>query len=333
MLATFRWHLIYRARYVLKVLIPPGKSGNVLATIAIGDAYLKPFMEYAFPTWEMYCKRHDLGLILFDDHLIEATHPKWKNPFWQKLLIPKVIADSGLKIENICHLDTDILVNPTAPNIFENHDPQKVGLISQMQRLPYERHDILRRIAFLRNRYLSSRYPLDSILFASIDNLYKFSSLVTQPDIACTGVFIFNPKFHTDVFVNFFNEFDETVITPDSGGEELHFNYLVQSQGLDEWLDYKFQAVWIYEVAWKYPFLYGETKLNLDIVRRCIESSMFTNYFLHFAGPWHESQFWKQVKVLSDSESLAMFDGFNEYMKIPVKGTPKGSIKPTTLEA
>jgi len=314
-------------------LIPPGKSGNVLATIAIGDAYLKPFMEYAFPTWEMYCKRHDLGLILFDDHLIEATHPKWKNPFWQKLLIPKVIADSGLKIENICHLDTDILVNPTAPNIFENHDPQKVGLISQMQRLPYERHDILRRIAFLRNRYLSSRYPLDSILFASIDNLYKFSSLVTQPDIACTGVFIFNPKFHTEVFVNFFNEFDETVITPDSGGEELHFNYLVQSQGLDEWLDYKFQAVWIYEVAWKYPFLYGETKLNLDIVGRCIESSLFTNYFLHFAGPWHESQFWKQVKIFSDTESLAMFDDFNEYMKIPVTGSPKGLIKPTAAEA
>jgi len=314
-------------------LIPPGKSGNVLATIAIGDAYLKPFMEYAFATWEMYCKRHDLGLILFDDHLVEASHPKWKNPFWQKLLIPQAVVDSGLKIENICHLDTDILVNPTAPNIFESHDPRKVGLISQMQRLPYERHDILRRIAFLRNRYLSNRYPLDSILFASLDQLYKFSSLATQPDIACTGVFIFNPKFHTEVFANFFNKFDETVVTPDSGGEELHFNYLVQSQGLDEWLDYKFQAVWIYEVAWKFPFLYGESRLNLEIVRQCIESSLFTNYFLHFAGPWHESQFWKQVKVFSDTDSLSMFKDFNEYMKIPVTGTPKGSIKPTASEA
>ncbi|NBR99014.1 MAG: hypothetical protein EBT42_01315, partial [Actinobacteria bacterium] len=67
--------LILGLRCVLKVLIQPGESGNVLATIAIGDAYLEPFMEYAFHTWEMYCKRHDLGLILFDDHLVDQAHP------------------------------------------------------------------------------------------------------------------------------------------------------------------------------------------------------------------------------------------------------------------
>ena len=309
-------------------MIQPGKSGNVLATIAIGDAYLEPFMKYAFHTWEMYCKRHDLGLILFDDHLVEASHPKWKNPFWQKLLIPQAVVDSGLKIENICHLDTDILVNPTAPNIFDDHDPKKVGLISQMKRMPYERYEVLRRIAFLRNRFLSNTYPLDSILFASIEQLYSFSSLKTQPDYACTGVFVFNPLHHAETFSKFFNEFDEKVITPDSGGEELHFNYLVQSQGLDEWLDYKFQAVWIYEVAWKFSFLYGESRLNLEIVRQCIESSLFTNYFLHFAGPWHESQFWKQVKVFSSPETLSLFSDFADYLKVPVTGKPKGSIKP-----
>ena len=324
--------LIFGLECVLKVLIQPGKSGNVLATIAIGDAYLEPFMKYAFHTWEMYCKRHDLGLILFDDHLIESNHPKWKNPFWQKLLIPKIVANSGLRVENICHLDTDILVNPTAPNIFDNHDPHKVGLISQMTRLPYDRQSILRRVAFLRNRYLSSRYPLDSILFASIPELYKFSSLAPQPDIACSGVFLFNPKFHADLFLNFFNEFDETVVTPDSGGEELHFNYLIQSQGLEAWLDYRFQAVWIYEVAWKYPFLYGESRENLEVVRQCIESSLFTNYFLHFAGPWHESQFWKQVDVFNNPETISMFIDFADYLEVPVTGKPKGSIKPNDSE-
>jgi len=60
-------------------LIPPGKSGNVLATIAIGEQYLQPFMKYAYHTWEMYCHRHDLGLILFDEDLISPNHPKWKN--------------------------------------------------------------------------------------------------------------------------------------------------------------------------------------------------------------------------------------------------------------
>ncbi|MFZ9798519.1 MAG: hypothetical protein ACO3D7_06085, partial [Ilumatobacteraceae bacterium] len=69
----------------------------MLATIAIGEQYLQPFMKYAYHTWEMYCRRHDLGLILFDDHLISTDHPKFKNPFWQKLLIPKVLNESNLQ--------------------------------------------------------------------------------------------------------------------------------------------------------------------------------------------------------------------------------------------
>jgi len=317
----------------LRVLIQPGKSGNVLATIAIGDAYLEPFMKYAFHTWEMYCKRHDLGLILFDKDLIRPDHPKYKNPFWQKLLIPKILKESGLGIQSVCHLDTDILVNPFAPNIFDRHDKKKVSLISQMQRLPYERYEVLRRVAFLRNRYLSRSYPLDSILFASIEQLFSFSSLKPQKDYACTGVFVFSPEHHSEIFTNFFNEFDHTVITPDSGGEELHFNYLIQSQNLDEWLDYRFQAIWIYEVAWKFPFLYRESERNnLEVIKSCIESSLFTNYFLHFAGPWHESQFWKQVLLFCDEESLSRFNDFADYLKVPVKGKPKGSIKPIDSE-
>ena len=99
-------------------MIQPGKSGNVLATIAIGDAYLEPFMKYAFHTWEMYCKRHDLGLILFDDHLVDQADPDWKNPYWQKFLIGDFLISQNLSVNNICCLDTDILISPLAPNIF-----------------------------------------------------------------------------------------------------------------------------------------------------------------------------------------------------------------------
>ena len=120
----------------------------MLATIAIGEQYLQPFMKYAYHTWEMYCQRHDLGLILFDDHLIAKSDPKFKNPFWQKLLIPKVLQESSLKIKSVCHLDTDVIINPFSPNIFDGHDETKVGLISQMKRMPYDRQEVLRKVAF-----------------------------------------------------------------------------------------------------------------------------------------------------------------------------------------
>jgi hypothetical protein len=312
----------------LKVLIPPGKSGNVLATIAIGEQYLQPFMKYAYHTWEMYCRRHDLGLILFDDDLISPDHPKWKKANWQKYLIPSVIVDSGLPVKNVCHLDTDILISPLAPNIFDAHVEENIGVISLRTGLPYPHIELCRRLAFARNINYSSSYPLDSALFISLSDLYSAIGAQTQSDEACSGVFVFSIENHRNLFSEFFAEFDQSVLSPTSGGDQTHFNYLVQSNNLAQWLDYRFQAQWTYEMAWKYPFLYSTHRNNLAIIKLCIEASLFSNYFLHFAGSWYESEMWEQVKVLDTPESLEMFSAFDEYMKMPVYGKPLGAIKP-----
>jgi hypothetical protein len=312
----------------LKVLIPPGKSGNVLATIAIGEQYLQPFMKYAYHTWEMYCRRHDLGLILFDDDLISPDHPKWKRATWQKYLIGDVVSKSNLSINNICYLDTDILISPLAPNIFESHDTSKIGVISIRTGLPYPHHDVCRRLAFSRHTSYSSRYPLDSALFVSLEDLYKLIDVSPQANEACAGVFVFSVSTYGELLLNFFEKFERSVNSPTGGGDQTHFNYFVQKSGYQQWLDYRFQSQWTYEMAWKFPFLYSTHRNNLAIVKSCIEASLFSNYFLHFAGSWYESEMWEQVKVLDTPESLEMFSAFDEYMKLPVYGKPLGAIKP-----
>ena len=314
----------------MKVLIPPGKSGNVLATIAIGEQYLQPFMKYAYHTWEMYCRRHDLGLILFDDHLIAKSDQNWKNPYWQKFLIGDYLLKQKLGIRSVCCLDTDILISPLAPNIFENRDETKVGLVSLRKNLAYPYEGSLRRMAFLRNRYFDQKYPLDSSLFVSIDGLYEMIGLDAQDDEACSGVFVFNCELHGLNMSNFYNSFDKSVMDRDGGGEQIFLNHFVQSKGLVEWLEYRFQAMWTYEMANKYPFLYKEKDQDQDLslIKKCIEASLFTNYFLHFAGSWHEGKMWEQVKVFDTPESLEMFSVFSEYMKTPVYGKPLGAIKP-----
>ena len=314
----------------MKVLIPPGKSGNVLATIAIGEQYLQPFMKYAYHTWEMYCRRHDLGLILFDDHLISKSDQNWKNPYWQKFLIGDYLSNQKLGIRSVCCLDTDILISPLAPNIFENRDETKVGLVSLRKNLAYPYEGSLRRMAFLRNRYFDQSYPLDSSLFVSIDGLYEMIGLDSQDDEACSGVFVFNCELHGANMSKFFNSFDKSVMDRDGGGEQIFLNHFVQSKGLVEWLEYRFQAMWTYEMANKYPFLYKEKDQDQDLslIKKCIEASLFTNYFLHFAGSWHEGKMWEQVKVFDTPDSLEMFSAFGEYMKTPVYGKPLGAIKP-----
>jgi hypothetical protein len=309
-------------------LIPPGKSGNVLATIAIGEQYLQPFMKYAYHTWEMYCRRHDLGLILFDEDLISPDHPKWKKATWQKYLIGDAVTKSSLSVNNVCYLDTDILISPLAPNIFDAHDRSKIGVVSIRTGLPFTHQDICRRLAFARHKFYSSSYPLDSALFISLEGLYKDINVVAQGDEACAGVLVFETAEYTELFSEFFNSFDKGVSSPTGGGDQTHFNYFVQSNGYQQWLDYRFQAQWTYEMAWKYPFLYSKFRKNPEVIKSCIEASLFSNYFLHFAGSWYESEMWEQVKVLDTPESLEMFSAFGEYMKTPVYGKPLGAIKP-----
>jgi hypothetical protein len=185
-------------------------------------------------------------------------------------------------------------------------------------------------MAFLRNRYFDQKYPLDSSLFVSIDGLYEMIGLDAQDDEACSGVFVFNCELHGLNMSNFYNSFDKSVMDRDGGGEQIFLNHFVQSKGLVEWLEYRFQAMWTYEMANKYPFLYKEKDQDQDLslIKKCIEASLFTNYFLHFAGSWHEGKMWEQVKVFDTPESLEMFSVFSEYMKTPVYGKPLGAIKP-----
>jgi hypothetical protein len=180
----------------------------------------------------------------------------------------------------------------------------------------------------LRNRFYSDAYPLDSSLFISLQDLYLTIGKDVQDNEGCAGVFVFNRQFASDGFVDFFMSIDQGVISLTGGGDQTHFNFFVQSNSLDFWLDYRFQALWTYEVSTRYPFLYGNHKENFTLIKECIEASLFTNYFLHFAGSWHEGKMWEQVKVFDTPESLAMFGAFSEYMKMPVYGKPLGAIKP-----
>jgi len=56
-------------------------------------------------------------LIAFDEDLILPADAMWKKATWQKMLIGEYLQKKGLAVASVCYLDTDILINPTAPNI------------------------------------------------------------------------------------------------------------------------------------------------------------------------------------------------------------------------
>jgi hypothetical protein len=312
----------------MKIVIEPKSSGNILATIAIGESYLNSWETYSLPTWKKYCEKHELGLVVFDEDLIDKTSPAWKKATWQKMLMGIYLAEHLQKVNNVCYIDSDFLINYHAPDIFDFYDPATIGLVSQYTNMPYKEMEVRRRIAYFRHHYYDTKYPLDSALFMSLQQIFEYHGLAVQSNYACAGLIVFNIQNHSALMKSWFEKYDRNIESITGGGDECHFNFEVQNWGQITWLDYKFQALWTYEMAWKYPFLYDYGRNNQELIKECIESSLFTNYFLHFAGSWHESDMWKTDGVLEKKETIEKFKLFDQYIKTPVTGKPVGQIKP-----
>lgn len=300
-----------------------------MSTVAIGSSYLESWEKNALPTWQRYCERHNLGLIVFDQEMLPYESNVWKKANWQKLLIGHELCNLNLDIANVLYLDTDILISPLAPCVFKHYDDKTICLVSQVHGLPQPLHSTLRRLAFLRNKYWDSKYPLDSALFMTPKQIFEYHNVVPFDNYTCTGFFVFNVANHSSLLKSWFDKYKSGTDSITGGGEEPHLNYELFNWGKLSWLPYEYQALWTYEIAWRYPFLFEEGLHNQQLVRSCIEASLYANHFLHFAGSWHEAQMWKIGGFFSDSKSSESLTSYLNYLEVPVTGSPKGMIKPS----
>lgn len=309
-------------------LLIKSKNNNYIVTIAIGLKYLGDWKKFALPLWKKYCKNYGIGLIVITKDLIDKKNIYWKKPMWQKMLIGSYLEKINIKIENICYLDTDILINPKSPNIFKFHDKKRISLVSESINLPYDLEYARRKVSFYRNKFYTKRYPLDSSLFMKIIDKYKYHNISPQKDYVCTGVIIFNKKIFSNIMKEWFFKYRKNMNTLTGGGEEPILNYELFKTKKIKLLNYKFQALWFYEMALNYPFLYFNKIQNNQIIKYCVETCLMNNYFLHFPGSWHEGNMWKFKNILINRKSSNILESFYKYLDKKVKGKPAGRILP-----
>lgn len=312
-------------------IILKSKKDNYICTLAIGKKYKKNWEKYSKSNWLRYCKKHNIGLIVFFENLINKDNKNWKKPNWQKFLIGSEIKKNKLKVKNICFLDIDILINyASAPNIFDLHNINKITVVSQRNIYGMNLDFLHKQISFNRNLYYSKKYPLDSAIFMSpkqIFEYHKFKISRIKDDYFCTGLYIYNLNKFDDFFHSIFFKYSKEFHTL-TLGEEPVLNYELQRLNKINVLDYKFQALWLYEMASKYTFLY-DPKMNNDIlIKRCIENSLISNYFLHFAGSWGESEYWKLSNKNGEILKSPRVKKFVKYLDKKIYGKPKGKILP-----
>jgi hypothetical protein len=305
---------------IYKFFYKPKKSKNYLVAAAIGAEAMNDFKKYSLNLWKKYCKINDIGILVFQDYIVKKSDSEWKSATWQKHLFGKYIIDNIKDIENICLLDLDILVNPHAPNIFDYLEKNKISVISHLKNLPYSNSEnlIRRKIAFNRHHYYTKRYPLDSSMTMSNKQVFNYHGFKDPGDYFCFGVFMYNLKNHAEFIYSTYYNYKPKVKSLTAGNEPF-INHEVLTKRKVKWLDYKFQAYWIFEMVEKYPFLYEFKNKKNVLIKKCIEASLQENYFLHFTGSWYDGDHWKMKGIFQSAKTNNIFKKFLKFKKYKLK--------------
>jgi hypothetical protein len=306
----------------MEIIIKPKKK--LFVTLAIGHEYKKIWKKNILPSWKIYCKKNNIGLVLLSDNLLSKQNKFWKKATWQRLLIGEFIKKKFRYVEDICILDTDIVINPYSPNIFKYQKKNKINLTSLRFNLPFEYKQTIRKIAFFRKKYIDKNYPLDSLLNCDLKTLYRSDKLQPQKDEFCVGVMMFNIKRFSKLLYEWFFLFKKNLDTTTKGGCQTQLNYLILKNNLHNCINYKFQAIWIFELASRFPY-FLKYITNTKILGELTETILMDNYFLHFAGGGKESTFWKNDKFLKSINFKTLGD-FQRYTRRKLKGLPKIKI-------
>ena len=300
---------------------------HALVTTAIGGHYLQDFVEFSLPTWQLYSKRHGLGIVVFSDHSVSDEALEELNGAWVKMLSPKLLEQHFPWIERLALADTDIIINPSSPNVFDATPEGYVGVVPEFSSDPSRDIESKKRMAFLRRSYYDPAYPLDSILFASAEQVYAEEGFEPLRDSFCSGLLVLDVAFSPD-FSRWFEEAKDL----DSGRavfwEQTYLNHRVLTQLPHHWLDEKFQVIWNLDMALFHPSLYQLGDLsNSEIAESCVADTLNRVHFLHFAGSWPESSAWRNSPHKVMEKMCGLFEPeFLDYVETPSTGVAKGKI-------
>lgn len=283
--------------------IVKGSGNKAICLTAIGKEFLFDFKKISLPHFESYAKKYGLGLLLLQDYLQDKSKlnfPYNERPNLQRLLFPNFIKENYTQYKYLCDIDIDCLPGPVARNIFDFTDFQNKKNIYLTKPTPssFSREDIGKRLSVLRNIYQDNKFPLDSLLSGSDDDEKKIYNLNFEGSIATVGTCL----AQIDVMSECFLEVYDLIKYNFSGYLQHYTNKVIRANGDIKWLPYEFQAIWNFEVALNYPFLFSPKYSELSF--ECIMQSLLRVDMLHFAGNWRENSAFKLGPFLSFNNEM-----------------------------
>ena len=255
-------------------------NSKAIVTLAIGKSFRNRWDRVCRDNWQLYADRHDYDIICIDESLDKSERARSRSPAWQKCLI--LSQEFSKLYDRIVWVDSDVLLNPGAPDIAAGVPPDKVGAVDEYASPTAELYQqILRKltrywdahgIPFVRNETAADYY-----------RAYGFSSAFDQ--VVQTGVMALSPDHHRQILESVYYSYEETK-TAEWNYEMRPVSYELLKEDCVHWIDPRFNAIWGNYKALQFPFLLNHP--DHPRARECVEDAFRRVFFLHFAGSAQE---------------------------------------------
>lgn len=263
---------------------------KTLVSLCVGNTYVCQ-LNKVLPGWKNWCSAHNYDFILFDEPLDASPLSNSRSFAWQKLL---AMSSPKLKgYDQALWLDTDILINPCAPDPLVNSDNTKVFISRDMASpLSFEPGWLKCLWSEILHFSLLRSQPNNSFLInTTSSNLFSYYDLwgfnARKRILYNTGVIGFSPLYHSSIFEQIYYRWY------DGGSGALHemipLNLELSQRGLISEIDSKFNYLaGVVHAAWNSEPLLIQEWLNLGPQRLSVNNFILhlfnSSYFLHFAG-------------------------------------------------
>ncbi len=256
-------------------------NSTAIVTLAIGQPHLANWQRYCEANWRRYAASHHLDLIVVTQPLDSSPRGLSRSLAWQKCLV--LSQEFASQYRQIAILDADIAINPTAPNIFEQVTPHKVGGVLAGAHIHADlRIVLLNRLAALNNWPQRTEYTLGDQQWRQFQfDAYEANGLAPGfPAMIQTGVLVASPEFHRDRFAAVYAAASQ--VADSRCYEQVPLSHALLTADLFQSIDSRFNSVLYESLLVHHHYLFTDP-LGESVTRAVVRAEFDSNFFLHFA--------------------------------------------------
>ncbi|MBN1680921.1 MAG: hypothetical protein JW966_11580 [Anaerolineae bacterium] len=268
---------------------------TALVTLTLGAAYETCWRDVCATNWQAYADKHGFDLIAITDPLDNSPLAQNRHPAWQKCLV--LSQDWSATYDRVVWIDADILINVTqSPSIVDDIPVDKVGGVECFATpTPWYVHESLTR----KYDYWGQDNAVQNFTGREFHARYGLPDDIN--DVIQTGVMVLSPHHHRELFEHVYHHYEEK----NMNAEMRPLSYELVKAGMVHWIDPRFNASWMNNIALYYPFLWNKPKYAMDVRSRfgrkinrmlgnepehdrlrrlCVNAAFINSFFLHFAS-------------------------------------------------